>query len=65
MKYIYRFARYRQFAQREFENLDDALRAAFVDFDSGEVWIKDIIDEKGNIILDHKALLEKFSEWKK
>ncbi len=63
MLYIYRLARFHHPAEREFNTLEDAIKAAFQDHDSGEAYPKDIFNgETGEIVLDHETLLQKFSE---
>jgi hypothetical protein len=60
--YIYRLARYHQSLERKHNKIEDAIKDALGDHSSGEAYPKDIIDEEGNIIIDHDALLKKFSE---
>ena len=60
--YIYHYARHHQSGKREHTTIKAAIDDAFEDHSSGEAWSKDIADEKGNIIMDHAALLEEFSK---
>jgi len=60
--YIYHYARYHQSGKREHATIESAIDDAFEDHCSGEAWAKYIADEKGNVIMDHEALLEEFAK---
>lgn len=60
--FTYHYKRHQHDGQIEFEELDNAIRMAASDVDTGEAWPQRIEDERGNTVLDKEQLVAKARE---